>query len=461
MNSSELLPLPGADPETGVFTVSRLNRQVRNTLEDCFDLLWVRGEISNLARPSSGHVYFTIKDDAAQLRCVMFRNKSNRLSFNPERGLQVLVQGRISLYELRGECQLVAEDMRPAGIGDLHLAFEALKRKLQQEGLFEEQHKRPLPVFPGTVGIISSPTGAAVRDVLSVLRRRFPMIRVILYPVPVQGAEAAGEIERAFQIAQLRAECDALILTRGGGSLEDLWPFNEERVARAIYDCPLPVVSGVGHEVDFTIADFVADRRAPTPSAAAELLSPSAQEFYSRLQKHQERLARQVAATLQEKKRQVTRLQQQLHDPRHVIGSLQQRCDELSMRMERAWDYLLREWRQLLDEWHMRIGVLNPQRRLTDAAQHCAVLAQRLQHGIERELHQRGETLLQLQRMLEAVSPLSVLERGYAILKRPQQRQILRDAAQLKPGERLQAQLHRGSAELQVERVHPTPVQKE
>jgi exodeoxyribonuclease VII large subunit len=278
-------------PERDIYSVSRLVRETRAVLEGSFPLLWISGEISNLAQPASGHIYFSLKDEIAQVRCAMFRMRRQQLRFQPANGQQVLVRARVSLYEARGELQLIVEHMEPAGEGALRLAFEQLKQKLGAEGLFDSDKKKPLPELPRQLGIITSPSGAAIRDLLSVLRRRFPALPVVLYPVQVQGTEAPRQIVRMLQLANRREECDVLILSRGGGSLEDLQPFNEEAVARAIHASRIPVVSGVGHEIDFTIADFVADHRAPTPSAAAELVAPDRLAWRRQLQQLGQRLS--------------------------------------------------------------------------------------------------------------------------------------------------------------------------
>lgn len=276
-----------------VYTVSRLNQEVRLLLENVYPLIWVEGEISNLSRPSSGHYYFSLKDQEAQVRCAMFRNTAIRLRFQPKDGMQVLVRARVGLYPARGEFQLIIEHMEDAGDGRLRRAFEELKHKLQREGLFDAARKRPLPVPPRRLGIVTSPTGAAIHDVLTVLRRRFPLLPVLIYPVQVQGEGAAEQIAAAIRLANERKEVDLLLVTRGGGSLEDLWAFNEEVVARAIYASEIPVVSAVGHEVDVTIADLVADQRAPTPSAAAEMISPDAGAWLMQLSRHQACLQQQ------------------------------------------------------------------------------------------------------------------------------------------------------------------------
>ncbi|MDE2196596.1 MAG: exodeoxyribonuclease VII large subunit, partial [Gammaproteobacteria bacterium] len=277
MGTPQEIPAPGT-PERQVFSVSRLNHEARALLEGGFPLLWVEGELSNLSRPASGHLYFSLKDAAAQVRCALFRNRATLLRCKPAEGMQVLVRARVSLYEPRGDFQLIVEHMEDAGHGALQRAFEQLRQKLAGEGLFDPAHKKPLPAMPGIIGVVTSPSGAALRDILSVIRRRQPSARVILYPAPVQGEGAGAKLAAMIRTASARAECDVLIIARGGGSLEDLWAFNEEAVARAIHACALPIISGVGHEIDFTIADFVADARAPTPTAAAELVTPDRNE---------------------------------------------------------------------------------------------------------------------------------------------------------------------------------------
>lgn len=285
-------------PARRVLSVSQLNREARALLEGGFPLIWVEGEISNLSRPVSGHVYFSLKDAAAQVRCTLFRNRATLLRFKPQDGLHVLMRARVSLYEARGDFQLIVEHMEEAGHGALQRAFEELKQKLAKQGLFDAAHKNLLPAVPRRIGVVTSPSGAAIRDILSVIRRRHAAVRVIIYPVPVQGEGSAEKIAAMIRLAAARAECDVLIVARGGGSLEDLWAFNEEIVARAIYACDIPVVSGVGHEIDFTIADFVADVRAPTPTGAAELVTPDSEAWLRNLRDTHRRLTQALARTL-------------------------------------------------------------------------------------------------------------------------------------------------------------------
>ena len=326
--------MDGSAPERDIYSVSRLNLEARLLLEQGFPRIWLEGELSNVSRPSSGHLYFTLKDARAQIRAAMFRSRNQAIRFRPEEGLQVLVRGRVSLYEPRGDYQLIVDHMEEAGDGALRRAFEELKRKLDAEGLFDAARKQPLPALPARIGVITSPSGAAVRDVISVLRRRFPAIPVLIYPVPVQGKEAGGEIANAIRLASRRADCDVLILTRGGGSLEDLWPFNEEVVARAIHDCRIPLVSAVGHEIDFTIADFVADRRAATPSAAAELVTPDQLEWLARLTQLSARLENRLRHTLSDDQRRLAWLEQRLQQvhPGQYLRQQAQRLDELEQR---------------------------------------------------------------------------------------------------------------------------------
>ncbi|RMD80440.1 MAG: exodeoxyribonuclease VII large subunit, partial [Gammaproteobacteria bacterium] len=333
------LPEEPLAPGRRVYSVSQLNREARALLEEGFPLpVWVEGELSNLARPSSGHLYFTLKDEGAQVRCAMFRGRNRHLAFRPENGMQVLALGRIGLYEPRGDFQLVVEELEEAGEGHLRRELERLKRRLAAEGLFDASLKRPLPPFPRRIGVVTSPTGAALRDVLSVLRRRWALARVLVYPVPVQGAAAAPAIAEALALASARADCQVLILTRGGGSLEDLWAFNEEAVVRAIRACALPVVSAVGHEIDWTLADLAADRRAPTPSAAAELVSPDAAELLGLLQARLGHLAQAAGRrlALAGERHRAARRRLLVQHPGRRLQRGAQRLDELELRLGRA-----------------------------------------------------------------------------------------------------------------------------
>jgi len=436
-------------------TVSQLNQRARRVLEDGFAApLWVEGELSNLARPASGHIYFTLKDGAAQVRCAMFRGRNRAPSaFTPQEGMMALARGQVSLYELRGSYQLIVDELQAAGAGALHLAFEALKRKLAAEGLFAEERKKPLPPFPSTVGIITSPSGAAIRDMLSVMRRRFPLARIILYPAAVQGREAAPALVRMLALADRRRECDLLLLARGGGSLEDLWAFNEEAVARAIHACRLPVVTGIGHEIDYTIADFVADQRAPTPSAAAEMVSPNQRQLLLDLAESRARLRELTTLRIEGGLRQLRGLWQRLRRP--DIRPLQQRLDELSPRVDRAWRQATLGQRRLrLAEAGRRLQALSPLQYLRTQRQNCRWLAQRLRRGWQQVLEARRNRLRQHDRTLSAISPLRVLERGYAIVNRDPDGPVVNRAGALRPAERIRIRFHRGAAQCTVDKLH-------
>jgi exodeoxyribonuclease VII large subunit len=433
-------------PERDVYSVSRLNREVRRLLEQGFARIWLEGELSNLARPSSGHLYFSLKDSGAQIRGAMFRNRSQVLRFRPEEGMQVLVRGRVSLYEPRGDYQLIVEHMEEAGDGALRRAFEELKQKLAAEGLFAAERKQPLPPLPQRIGVITSPTGAAIRDVLSVLRRRFPAIPVLIYPVAVQGAEAAREIADTLRRASDRAECDVLILTRGGGSLEDLWSFNEEVVARAIHDCRLPLVSAVGHEIDFTIADFVADRRAPTPSAAAELVSPDQQEWLAHAGHLAVRLEHRLQHVLSTRAQQLAWLQQRLRrlHPGQYLHQQAQRLDELEQRVRFILQARIRELHSRLHVLGTRLQHRSPAQRLAQHHLRQQALTQRLRSAMQARLAERQRRLGLAGRALDTISPLATLERGYAIVSRLPERRILRRAADAQPGDAIEARLAQG-----------------
>lgn len=440
-------------PLREVYTVSRLNREARATLEANFPLLWVEGEISNLTQARSGHLYFSLKDEFAQVRCAMFRMRAINLSFSPKDGNHVVARVRVGLYEPRGDFQLVVDHMEEAGDGALRRAFEALKQRLGSEGLFEETRKRPLPELPRCIGIVTSPSGAAVRDILTVLKRRFPAIPVVIYPVAVQGESAAGEIADAIRLAGRRKECDVLIVGRGGGSLEDLWAFNEEVVARAIHESVLPVVSAVGHEVDFTIADFVADARAPTPSAAAELLSPDREAWLTRLRGVEGRLVRVVHQQLQQRKQQLLWLGKRLKHPGQRLQEKAQRLDELEMRMAQAQRNLTRHKHARLETLRARLERHNPIMRLQQLKQSQQELSRRLQQAMKlrvKLLHQRLATQAHA---LETVSPLATLSRGYAIVSTAENDNVLRRSDEVAVGDKVRARLHRGQLLCRIEEI--------
>ncbi|MBI1196108.1 MAG: exodeoxyribonuclease VII large subunit [Gammaproteobacteria bacterium] len=402
-----------------IYTVSGLNQAVREWLEEGFALVWVEGELSNLARPTSGHWYFSLKDDTAQVRCAMFRGRNRMVSFTPENGAQVLILARVGLYEARGEYQLVVDDMEPAGDGALRRAYEALKKKLAGEGLFDADLKRPLPVLPKQIGVVTSPTGAAIRDILAVTGRRFPGIPILIYPVPVQGERAAAEIARMVGIAGARAECDVLILARGGGSLEDLWCFNDEALARTIRACPIPVVTGIGHEVDVTIADLAADLHAPTPSAAAERVTPDGRQWLDGLARQHRQLIRAVERRLDHYAQRldwVERRLQQRH-PGRRLQLAEQGLADLDRRLHRAVQTLLLRNTTRLREVEARFMRHEPSRRIQHAEMLRRQYRERLEQIMLRRLERRRQTLAGLCRALDAVSPLATLARGYGIVR--------------------------------------------
>ena len=395
-----------AAPEREIFSPSQLVRLARDLLEDTFPLIWVEGEISNFSRPASGHLYFSLKDAQAQIRCAMFRNRAMLLRFRPADGTRVLARVRVSLYEARGEFQLIVEHLEEAGEGALLRAFEQLKAKLAAEGLFDAAKKRPLPKLPSRIGVITSATGAAIRDVLSVLSRRFPLVDVEVIPVPVQGKEAPPAIIAALNAASKAQRHDVLLLTRGGGSLEDLWAFNNEGVARAIRASAIPVVSAVGHEVDFTIADFAADLRAPTPSAAAEILVPDGTAILRNLQREEARLEALMLRRLQNTAQRLD----------HVWTRL--RTQHPRARLQRGSERLA--------HLRARLQAQHPLIRLARRGEQLAALKQRLHAAIDRRLDRHKQHLAELARTLNAVSPLATLQRGYAILLDRDSGEVLR-----------------------------------
>ncbi|GMQ88604.1 MAG: exodeoxyribonuclease VII large subunit [Gammaproteobacteria bacterium] len=433
-------------PQRDVYSVARLNREARELLESGFQRLWVEGEISNLARPASGHLYFTLKDARAQVSCALFRNRAIRLSFTPENGTQVLIQAQVSLYEARGNYQLIVNHMEEAGDGALRRAFEQLKNQLQREGLFDAEHKRALPDLPHCIGVITSPSGAAIRDVLTILKRRFPAIPVIIYPTLVQGEGAARQIVSAIHAAETRAECDVLLLTRGGGSLEDLWPFNEEAVARAVYTCQIPVVSAVGHEIDFVISDFVADQRAATPSAGAELLSPDQNEIASLVRHLENRLQTHTRRHLQSFSDRLGWLVKRISQthPGRQLQQQAQRLDELEARLGRSRKFLAARQQSRLDTIQSRLAQCSPQQQLQRLLNQATQLAQRLEYCINTQVSYRREKLAVLSRALDAISPLATLQRGYSITLLQADGSVVHSVQQVRNGDTLETRLASG-----------------
>jgi exodeoxyribonuclease VII large subunit len=439
-------------PDRDVYTVSRLNREVRVLLERGFGTLWLEAEVSNFARPSSGHWYFSLKDAGAQVRCAMFRQRNMLCAFTARDGQKVLVRARIGLYEPRGEYQLIVDHMEDAGLGALKRQFEELSAKLEREGLFAVGRKRPVPSLPRRIGVITSPTGAAVRDILHVLARRFPAVDVLIYPVPVQGAQAAADIVAALRLAASRAECDVLILARGGGSLEDLWAFNDEGLARAIVASPLPIITGIGHEVDFTIADFAADVRAPTPSAAAEVAVPDAAEWLDAFARWEARLQRCLRRQIDEHRQRLRWLtgRASLVSPSAKLAQQSQRLDEVEQRLSRALQRRLVASRERLSWLKGRAALVSPATRVAQQLLRLESLQMRSDRAWRQVVRRARERLLPLVRTLNAVSPLATLDRGYAIVT-TETGEILRDAAHAKPGTIIEARLARGRLRAKVE----------
>ncbi|MCK5324832.1 MAG: exodeoxyribonuclease VII large subunit [Woeseiaceae bacterium] len=428
-------------------TVSQLNRQVKDLLENGLGRLWVEGEISNLARPASGHLYFRLKDESAQIGAAFFRQRQRGPTIGLKNGNHVLVFGKVSLYEARGDYQLIVEQIEPAGEGVLKRRYDALKKKLAAEGLFDEDRKQPIPELPQRIGIITSPSGAAVRDVLTVLRRRFPAIPVVIYPAAVQGDAAPAELIGALQTAVRRDECDVLLLTRGGGSLEDLWAFNDEQLARTISDSPIPVVSAVGHEVDFTIADFVADVRAPTPSGAAELMAPDREEWLRSINAIAKRIARQGQRSLEDKAQSLDWLSRRLiaGSPAARVARQQDKLREIRGRVSAALRERIHEQGSKLQGLHNELLQVSPAVRVQRSISQVAEFRQRLAVTGRGTVSALRHNLQVTARALDAVSPLATLDRGYAIVTDASTGKALLRAKDVKQGDDIRARLAEGA----------------
>ena len=439
-------PIPAAARERDVYTVSRLNKEVRLLLESGLPVLWLEGELSNFAAPASGHWYFSLKDAQAQVRCAMWRQRNSLLRFRPKDGMRVLARARVGLYEPRGEYQLIVEHLEEAGEGALKREFEKLKIRLAAEGLFAPERKRPLPAVPRRIGVVTSPTGAAIHDILRVLRARFPAAAVLIYPTAVQGAAAVPEIVRAIETASRRQECDVLIVARGGGSLEDLWCFNDERVARAIAGSRVPTISGVGHEVDVTIADFVADLRAPTPSAAALAAVPDKAAFVETLSQLQMRFAGAMGRAVRAQMLALQSLAQrlQISHPGARLAQHTQRLDDLELRLRSALRGNVLHQQQRLENLSTRLWRENPRHRLEVLCAHAAALRQRMVTSLAGSLNALEQRLALAARTLNAVSPLATLERGFAVVRRADTGELLRDAAHAPAGTEIEARLSKG-----------------
>ena len=455
-SSSINLSNSSADQKEAVLSVSSLNKMARGLLESNFPAVAVKGEISNLATPASGHWYLTLKDKTSQLRCAMFAGRNRFVRFRPQNGNQIIVWGKLSIYEGRGDYQLIVDSMEEAGDGALRRAFEDLKRKLQAEGLFSEEHKQEIYSYYDHIGVITSSSGAVIQDILSVFQRRFPATKITLFPVAVQGADAPGEIIRAIELAnqhQQKLGIEALIVGRGGGSLEDLQAFNEESVARAIFSSELPITSAVGHEVDFTIADFVADLRAPTPSAAAEQMSPHQAEYFDTFAAYRENLASKLRRILGQATQHLHWLAKQLKRPDRRLQEHAQNLDRLENQLQLA--ILNQIALQNLELKHLHQGMLSnsPINRINILSVHLQKTAENINQGITKAINQTQSQLAELSRSLSTVSPLNTLARGYSITY-DDNGQVIRSAGNVKTGDTIVSRLEKGNIESTVKSIN-------
>lgn len=437
-----------------VYSVSDLNSEVKWLLDTQFGSVWVEGEISNLMRARTGHMYFSLKDSRSQLRCAMFRNDNRRIQFTPADGQKVLVRGRLGIYEQRGDYQLIADKMTEVGVGALQQQFEATKKRLHAEGLFDDSHKQPLPDFPTRIGIVTSPSGAALQDALNVLRRRFRCAELIVYPVTVQGKQAAPSIANMLKIANRRNECDVLMLMRGGGSLEDLWAFNEEQVARAVFASSLPIICGVGHEIDFTIADLVADVRAPTPSAAAELVSPDQNELQQTMSALHRRMLRIIRQSTEDNVHTLQQLLRRLHNqhPSQQLQQRTQRCDELDMRLQRAMQLSTSRAQSKLSNLQLRLRNLSPQREIARRRERSNQLHHFLVQNLNGQIQGAKSRLSSNLRALQTISPLNTLARGYAIVQTPDG-EVITAAGQVRKDQQIEVRVSDGQIGATVNRI--------
>jgi len=435
-----------------VYSVGRLNKEVRMLLEHGMPTVWIEGEISNFSRPASGHWYFTLKDRDSQVRCAMFRGRNALLRFAPADGQRVIARARVTLFEPRGEYQLQVEHLEDSGVGALRREYERLKARLEAEGLFEASTKRPLPTVPNCIGVVTSPTGAAIRDILNILGRRFPAARVIIYPTAVQGRDAVPQLLAALSLAATRQECDVLIVARGGGSIEDLWAFNDESIARLIRTMPMPVVTGIGHEVDFTIADFVADLRAPTPSGAAELVVPDGTTWRTGFARLAQRLLQALRRQLRNDSDYLVAMRRRLAlaHPGQRLRQNAQRLDELEQRLGSRVQLLLSDRRHRLQTLTTRLARTSPQAEVQRLMHRHAVLDERLRRALPQRLEALRQALATLARTLDAVSPLATLDRGFALVTRVDDGALLRDAGAASEGDLIDARLAKGTLRARV-----------
>lgn len=447
------------EPQRDIFSVSRLNREVSELLELTLGWVWVEGELSNLARPASGHLYFSLKDARAQVRCALFKQKAKLVRMPMENGQQVRLRARVALYQPRGDFQLIVEHVEDIGAGALQRKFEEIKSRLNAEGLFATERKKSLPAVPATIGVITSASGAAVRDVVHVLARRYPLARLIIFPTLVQGPQAPAAIVKAIARADAHPDCDVLLLVRGGGSLEDLWAFNEEIVARAIVACERPIVSGVGHEIDTTIADYVSDARAPTPSAAAEMVSPDIETMRRGLAATEQRLrnhGRRWRTELQQRTNGLLRRLQLCH-PQRLLQQQQQRLDTGEARLHNTLERQLQTHSARLTRVSARLAMQSPQQQIARSSQRRDNLQQRLERAMQVTLASASQQLAGNARALDAVSPLATLERGYAVARRQPGGELITRTEQLNVGDEIELSLRDGKATSRVEKLESAP----
>jgi exodeoxyribonuclease VII large subunit len=436
-----------------VYSVSEITRDVRAILEAAFETAWIEGEISNYRMAASGHAYFVLKDDKAQIKCVLFRGQRVGMKFTPEDGDQVLLLGRVTVYEARGDYQVIVEAMEPKGLGALQKAFEQLKEKLAKEGLFDESRKQPLPEIPWKIGIVTSPTGAAIRDMIHVIQRRNPKTSILLYPAKVQGEGSAEEIAQGIRELNKRKDIDVLIVGRGGGSIEDLWAFNEEVVARAIADSKIPVVSAVGHEIDFTVADFVADLRAPTPSAAAELVVPKLNDIVQDLQYLTHQMIERVEEDIEDYRERLRYLidRRFFREPRQILEAPTQRLDEMVQRLLRGLDQWVLIKRGNLTQIGYRLFQASPSRKLKTLSERRIDLVARMVRRIEAQIKLKIEKLGGVAKSLDALSPLNVLDRGYSITTSTKTEKAVTSSKQMHKGDTVRIRLAQGQLDCTVD----------
>ena len=441
------------DHKTKVYTVSALNAEIKDLLEADFEFVWVEGEISNFRVPSSGHYYMVLKDDKAQIRAIMFRPQARYMKFVPEDGMKVVVRGRVTVYEPRGEYQIILDYLEPLGVGALALAFEQLKKKLAAQGIFDEATKRPLPFLPQRVAVITSPTGAAIRDFLKIIKRRFANIEIIVVPVKVQGDEAAAEMVEALGLVNRELEVDVIVLTRGGGSLEDLWAFNQEELALAIRASRIPVVSAVGHEIDWTICDMAADLRAPTPSAAAELLVVEKESLKDRLVQFESRIRSLLRTSLGNLNQRLLLLSKSLRDPRRKLADSWIRLDDLNHRLLRLADLAIRVRKRELGAEVRSLMRHSPLNSIAGLRQKIDFQRRSMGFFAARRIKDHRMALSLLREKVKDMNPLSILKRGYAVARKLPEKWILKSASQVRAGDRLSLRLAEGGLECRVEKV--------